>query len=39
MNKDDRITIFKYSVLRHARKYKNIIDACKLFNLVGNPYL
>ena len=33
MTKDDHITSYKYSVIQHARKYKNITDACKLFNI------
>jgi transposase InsO family protein len=38
MTKDDRITSYKYSVLQHARKYKNITDTCKLFNISRTVY-
>ena len=38
MTKDDRIASHKYSVLQHARKYKNITDTCKLFNLSRTVY-
>ena len=33
MTKEERMTSFKYSVLQHARKYKNITDACKVFHI------
>jgi len=38
MTKDDRITSYKYSVLQHAGKYKNITDTCKAFNLSRTVY-
>ena len=38
MTKDGRITSYKYSVLQHARKHKNITDTCKLFNLSRTVY-
>jgi len=38
MSKDDRITSYKFSVLQHARKYKNITDTCKLFNISRITY-
>jgi len=38
MSKDDRITSYKFSVLQHARKYKNITATCKLFNISRITY-
>jgi transposase len=38
MTKDDRIASFKYSVLQHARKYKNITHTCKVFNISRTIY-
>lgn len=29
MTKDDRISSYKYSVLQHARKHKNIAYTCQ----------
>ena len=33
MTKDERIASFKYSVLQHAYKHKNIENTCRVFNL------
>ena len=38
MTKDNRITSYKYSVIQHARKYKNITDTYKLFNISRTIY-
>lgn len=38
MTKDERIASFKYSVLEHAYKYKNITSTCKLFNITRTTY-
>ena len=38
MAKDDFLASFKYSVLQHARKYKNITDTCKAFNISRTVY-
>jgi len=38
MTKDDRIASFKYSVLQHARKNKNITSTCKAFNISRTVY-
>jgi len=34
----ERIANFKYSVLQHAHKHKNITSTCKLFNLTRTTY-
>jgi len=39
MTKDERIASFKYSVLEHAYKNKNITSTCKVFNQVRIPHL
>ena len=33
MTIDERLTIYKYSVLQHAYKNKNIADTCRCYNL------
>jgi len=38
MTKDERIASFKYSVLEHAYKHKNITSTCKAFNLSRTIY-
>jgi len=38
MTKDELITIFKYSVLQHARKNNNITYACRTFNIFRTVY-
>ena len=38
MTTDDLLTSFKYSVLEHAQKYKNITDTCRIFNLSRTVY-
>ena len=38
MTKDERIASFKYSVLQHAYKHKNITNTCKAFNLSRTTY-
>jgi len=38
MTKDERIVSYKYSVLQHARKHKNITYTCKVFNLSRTVY-
>ena len=38
MTKDERIASFKYSVLQHAYKNKNITSTCKVFNLSRTTY-
>jgi transposase len=38
MTKDDRIASYKYSVLHHARKHKNITDTCQVLNLSRTIY-
>jgi len=38
MTTDERIANFKYSVLEHARKHKNVTSTCKLFNLSRTTY-
>ena len=38
MTKDERIASYKYSVLQHAYKHKNITSTCKLFNLSRTTY-
>jgi len=38
MTKDERIASFKYSVLEHARKNKNVTSTCKLFNITRTTY-
>jgi transposase len=38
MTKEDRIASFKYSVLQHARKNKNITYTCKTFNVSRTIY-
>ena len=38
MTKDERIANFKYSVLEHAYKNKNITSTCKAFNLTRTTY-
>lgn len=38
MTKDERIANFKYSVLQHAYKNKNIASTCKAFNLTRTTY-
>ena len=38
MTTDERIANFKYSVLQHARKHKNVTSTCKEFNLSRTTY-
>ena len=38
MTTDDFIASFKYSVLQHAYKNKNITDTCRIFNLSRTVY-
>ena len=38
MTKDERIANFKYGVLEHARRHKNITRTCKTFNLSRTTY-
>jgi len=38
MTTDDFIASFKYSVLQHAYKNKNIADTCRIFNLSRTVY-
>jgi transposase InsO family protein len=38
MTKDDFIASYKYSVLQHAYKHKNIADTCRIFNLSRTVY-
>ncbi|MBA7530707.1 hypothetical protein ES705_22917 [subsurface metagenome] len=38
MTKDECIASFKYSVLQHSYKHKNIIGACRTFNLSRTVY-
>ena len=38
MTKDERIAFFKYSILQHARKNKNVTSTCKLFNITRTTY-
>ena len=38
MTTDDFIAHYKYSVLEHAYKNKNIADTCRLFNLSRTVY-
>jgi len=38
MTKDERIAIYEYSVLQHARENKNITFTCKKFNLSRTIY-
>ena len=38
MTKDERIAIYKYSVLQHAREHKNISYTCKVLNLSRTIY-
>ena len=38
MTKDDRIASYKYSVLQHARKYKNITYTCQVLNVSRSIY-
>ena len=38
MTKDERIVGYKYSVLQHARKHKNITYTCKVLNLSRTVY-
>ena len=38
MTTDERIASYKYSVLQHAHKHKNITSTCKLFNLTRTTY-
>lgn len=38
MTTDERIANFKYSVLQHAYKHKNVTSTCRLFNLSRTTY-
>jgi len=38
MTTDERIASYKYSVLEHAYKHKNVTSTCKLFNLSRTTY-
>jgi transposase len=38
MTKDDRIASYKYSVLQHTRKHKNITYTCKALNVSRTIY-
>lgn len=38
MIKEERIASFKYSVLQHAQKYKNITYTCKVFHISKTIY-
>ena len=38
MTKDDRIASYKYSVLQHARKHKNITYTCQVLNVSRTIY-
>jgi transposase len=38
MTKDELISNYRYSVLQHARKNKNITDTCRLFHLSRTTY-
>jgi len=38
MTKDDFLASFKYNVLQHARKHKNITYTCRIFNLSWTVY-
>ena len=38
MTKDERIASFKYSVLQHTRKHKNITFTCKVFQISRTVY-
>ena len=38
MTKDELISNYRYSVLQHAYKYKNVTSACRLFHLSRTTY-
>jgi len=38
MATDERITYFKYRVLQHAYKHKNVTSTCKAFNLYRTTF-
>ena len=38
MTTDERLTSYKYSVLQHAYKHKNVSDTCRLLNVSRTVY-